>query len=73
VTILGKNFRLTKHGRQRFLERVGPARDWEILKRSYEGVPGFISIWKRDRWEQGAFRLVSIIPETFHHNYRDPR
>jgi hypothetical protein len=66
MTIDGRNYRLTKHGRLRFLERVGPAclDDNEIIRRARVHPR---AIWKPERWPDGtlkeALRLVTVLPD----------
>jgi len=55
-----QNFRLTKHGRQQYLQRVGKATDTEIIVNSVEGIHGFRAIWKPD---SSGLRLVTILEE----------
>jgi hypothetical protein len=56
VTIDGVNYRLTKHGRRRYLERAGPAADSEILTRCV-GDPR--AVWSPD--PSDGFRLVTYL------------
>lgn len=59
MTINGTNYRLTKHGRARYLERVGFAEDSEIIRNTARGIPGYQPIWKPCRKE--GYRLVTIL------------
>lgn len=59
--INGINYRLTKHGRKRYLERVNPnATDAEILRHCVEGVNGYRVVWEPEKGGDG-FRLVTIV------------
>lgn len=59
----GFNYWLTKHGRQRFLERVkNNASDSEILKIAVNGLPGYNFIWAPDkRYPTSGRRLVTVL------------
>lgn len=56
MTIGGVNYRLTRHGRRRYLERVGEAPDREILARCV-GDPR--AVWAPDAVD--GFRLVTYL------------
>lgn len=60
-------FRLTKHGRRRFIERIGKGfTDTQILLLCHAGLPrtDYKPVWKPDKnLLQGKhYRLVTIIP-----------
>ncbi len=57
----GKNYRLTKHGRKRYRQRIGPAHDSEILENCVKGIAVSSAIWKRDK--NGDYRLVTVLPD----------
>ena len=61
MTIEGINYRLTKHGRQRFLERIGKVSDSEMLVTAVAGLNNFKFIWKPGISD--GFRLVTVIVE----------
>ena len=53
---------LTKHGRKRFLERVGKASDTEILSTAINGKDGYQFIWAPDkRYPDFGRRLVTVL------------
>jgi hypothetical protein len=54
----GKNYRLTKHGRRRYIERIGPAKDPDII---LDCIQHPRAIWRPDRAD--GFRLVTILPK----------
>ncbi len=55
------NYRLTKHGRQRYIERVdSKATDREMIQDCVTGKSNFTPVWKPD--EFGGFRLVTVLP-----------
>jgi hypothetical protein len=56
VTINGVNYRLTKHGRRRYLDRAGPAADSEILRRCVDDPR---AVWAPDPLD--GFRLVTYL------------
>ena len=57
--IAGENYRLTKHGRQRYLGRVGCATDSEMLLHAVRGDRRFRFIWKPD--SVSGYRLVTVL------------
>lgn len=58
------SLRLTKHGRMRFLERVGDGySDAAILALAYVGLPGYKMVWKPDARLKKAYRLVTVLYE----------
>lgn len=58
----GYNHWLTKHGRRRFLQRVGNASDTEILNTAIEGKEGYKFIWAPDkRYPDHGRRLVTVL------------
>lgn len=66
MQIDGHNYRLTKHGRKRFLARVCPGEepnDGKILRMAVEGVPGFKFVWVPDARIEGDFRLITVLIE----------
>ena len=66
MTIDGRNYRLSKHGRKRFLERVGPMclGQNEIIRRARVHLR---AIWKPEQWPDGTLRddlrLVTVLPD----------
>lgn len=44
--VAGTNYYLTKHGRQRYTQRVGQATDAEMIVHSVRGDPQFRFVWK---------------------------
>lgn len=59
-------YRLTKHGRKRFVERIGKEySDSQILSLCHEGLPGtnYKPVWKPDKnlTKGKHYRLVTII------------
>ena len=66
MLIEGRNWRLTKHGRQRFLERVGVMTDSQIIMSAQSGVvfkviTGFKYKWCPDRARRRDKRLVTVL------------
>lgn len=61
--INGDNYRLTKHGRKRFLERVGQVTDAQMLRVAVHGMKGYRFVWRPDRSGVG-YRLVTVIKEN---------
>jgi hypothetical protein len=71
--LAGTNYRLTKHGRARYLERVGQATDSGMIVHAVKGDPRFRFVWKPDVqflrgscYPQGAnvttgYRLVTVL------------
>jgi len=71
--IEGGNYYLTKHGRQRYLHRVGEATDREMLIHAIKGDNLFQFVWKPTRkflrgvyYPRGAlvvigYRLVTVL------------
>ena len=59
--INGINYYLTRHGRRRFVERLGEMADSDMIATAVYGVPGFQFIWKPD-WNnpKWAKRLVTV-------------
>ncbi len=58
MTVNGINYRLTKHGRKRFLERSGKTiPDTEIIRHC---VTDTRAVWRPD-WQEG-YRLVTYLP-----------
>ena len=60
MTINGVNYRPTKHGRKRYLKRVGMADDTTIIRHAVLGLPGFKVIWIPEL-QPKSFRLVTIL------------
>lgn len=58
MTIDRENYRLTKHGRQRFIERVGLLPDNDIIKEAAKGIESFRFIWRPDGT---GLRLVTVL------------
>jgi hypothetical protein len=65
------NYHLTKHGRQRFRERVGPCHDGEILRNAISGVPGYTMVWAKDRSNSMAMRLVTVLHGFLPHIFKE--
>jgi hypothetical protein len=58
MTISSINYRLTRHGRKRYLERVNPnATDTTIILHCAYGVNGFRTVWKPSK---DGLRLITI-------------
>lgn len=57
MTIDGVNYRLTKHGRRRYIESVGQAHDNDIIRACVNDPH---AVWRRDRSE--GLRLVTYRP-----------
>ena len=64
MTIDGRDYRLSKHGRKRYLERVGPMclSDTELIRRARVHLT---AIWKPEKtWGPDlGDRLVTVLPE----------
>jgi len=58
----GYDWRLTKHGRARFLERVGICADTVMLITAIQGKEGYTFIWAPDRvYPTQGRRLVTVL------------
>lgn len=57
----GTNYRLTKHGRKMYLERVGQATDSEMLTNAISGLSGYRFIWKSEKPGSRDKRLVTVL------------
>ena len=56
----GTNYRLTKHGRKRYIERVDKrATDREMILDCVVGGSDFTPVWKPDDFD--GFRLVTVL------------
>ena len=65
MLILGAHWRLTKHGRVRFIERVGMMSDNDIIKTAREGLvmgffTGFSFKWGADYKQWRDKRLITV-------------
>ena len=64
----GNEYRLTKHGRARYLQRVNAdATDTEILLHAIKGDPNFTFVWGEDWTHKGDSRfkrLVTVQPTS---------
>lgn len=56
----GRNYRLTKHGRKRYIKRIGQETDKNILKNAIHGLQGYEFIWQNDRKHKKDFRLITV-------------
>lgn len=45
--VSGANYRLTKHGRKRYLERVGQTTDRKMILHAIKGDSRFRFVWKQ--------------------------
>jgi len=62
MTINGMNYRLTKHGRKRFLERVGAFfSDAQMIQIAVAGTPGCQFVWKPEARGRNGLRLVTVL------------
>lgn len=64
MTIGGVNYRLTKHGRKRFIQRLGMMKDADIIRTAVHGVDGFRFVWKRPDKRKSCkegLRLVTVL------------
>lgn len=59
----GMNYRLTKHGRKRFTERISnTTSDREIIETAVEGLNGYQFVWAPDKNEPNTGRrLVTVL------------
>ena len=65
--VRGFNWWLTKHGRQRFIERFGHKPDNEILDIAINGADGYIFVWAPDRaYPVTGRRLVTVLYDEKH-------
>ena len=60
MTINGTNYRLTKHGRKRFLQRVEAATDTQIIRTAVAGRLGYCFIWRPAIYGD-VFRLITVL------------
>lgn len=59
--INGFNYWLTKHGRLRFIQRVGKLPDSEILTTAVHGKEGYQFVWMPDKtYPTTGRRLVTV-------------
>jgi hypothetical protein len=59
------NWWLTKHGRQRFIERVGEMPDSDILSTAIKGKEGYTFVWAPDRsYPTTGRRLITVLINT---------
>ena len=61
MTIDGVNYRLTKHGRQQFLDRVGQMSDADMIHAAVRGRTGFKFVWVSDESAGEGLRLVTVL------------
>lgn len=60
--VQGFNYWLTKHGRKRFIERLGKRPDSEILATAIKGNPGYRFVWAPDKnCPTTGRRLVTVL------------
>ena len=68
--INGFNYMFTKHGRKRFIERVGPKKDNEMIATAVKGHPDYVFLWEPD-WNNPTTgrRLKTTLYTNKHPNY----
>lgn len=65
MTINDKNYRLTKHGRKRYIERVGTTNvDSEIIQDCVNGKTIKQAVWKPALRNGNGLRLVTVLPKS---------
>lgn len=71
MIINGKNYRLTKHGRARFRERVAIINDDRlILSTAANGLPHYEFVFTPDRNDPTVQRLTTVYYLPTHPHYR---
>ena len=51
ININGENYRITRHGRERFIERIQEGlTDDEMIMIALNGMDGVAFFWERDGW-----------------------
>lgn len=70
MIIDGKHYRLTKHGRQRYRQRVAPITDDRlIIATAHAGLPGYVFKWLPDTKHPNTWRLITVYYAHTHPNY----
>ena len=72
MIINGKHYRLTKHGRQRYRERVAPVTDDRIIiATAHAGLPDYKFIWLPDAKHADTWRLITVYYAPSHPHYKE--